>query len=367
MSKTTDIAGSLSKIDQARIVASVITKPSSRATSIYVGESGYGAIFDILRPASPQRRHITVNGTAHAALGSEDLEYLRIKGCFELPAESPELLAAYFRFVHPVFPVLDGPSFSRDLADRGLGGMNLLLLWSMFSVSASYVPAYSGKEVKSTFVRRGKALFDLGGENDKVVLVQSALLLGFWFEDAEDVKQSWYWSGIAFSMAQALGLHRGSTSRAHDLPGTGRDVWGVLWQCCVLRDAWLSYSMGRPLRLDGAACSDTHLQPADCGFRYTRPEGICVYSENEAEGFESMWRASVAAAHAVRQSLSSTPAQAYLLSTSLRNSLHSRQDTGTSVLLSLCSRHLLLCQNAALIAVCQVNGDEETAGAAADR
>ena len=48
----------------------------------------------------------------------------------------------------------------------------------------------------------------MSGENDKLVLVQSALLLSFWFDDAEDIKQSWYWTGIAFGIAQALGLHR---------------------------------------------------------------------------------------------------------------------------------------------------------------
>ncbi|KAK7403018.1 hypothetical protein QQX98_011218 [Neonectria punicea] len=303
-----DISSSVSHIDQDRIVASVITQPSSRTTSIYVGESGYGSILDMLRPGSPKRRHITVNGRADAALNPEDLEYLKLKGCFELPAESDDLLAAYFNFVHPIFPVLDGPSFLRDHADGGLGRMNLLLIWSMFSVSASYVPACSRKETKASFVRRGKVLFDVSGENDKLVLIQSALLLSFWFDDAEDIKQSWYWSGIAFSFAQTHGLHRVPVPETQQISKAEHDIWRNLWHCCMFRDAWLSYTMGRPLRLDEAACTATLPLVANCGFRDVKLRGNNIYSEAEAEGHLSSQSASETV-----YKRKNTPAQVYYL------------------------------------------------------
>ncbi|CAM1510947.1 Fc.00g084600.m01.CDS01 [Cosmosporella sp. VM-42] len=366
-SDSVDTSSSVSQIDQARIVASVIARPSSRTTSIYVGESGYGSILDMLRPGSPKRRHITVNGTADAALNAGDLEYLKLKGCFELPAQSEELLAAYFHFVHPIFPVLDGSSFLRDHARGGLDTMNLLLLWSMFSVSASYVPACSGKETKALFVMRGKVLFDISGENDKLVLIQSALLLSFWFDDAEDIKQSWYWSGIAFNIAQTLGLHRIPILDSQQISQTEYDIWKNLWHCCMLRDAWLSYSMGRPLRLNEAASSATLLLTADCRFRDMKFNKNNVYSEEEAEGFEKMWRSSVTAAHTLRQcqSLSSKPTQPSILAMCLRDSQQIQEDTNSGLLLSLCGRHLKLCQNAAMIAISQSGGDKEMAEAAA--
>ncbi|KPM37871.1 hypothetical protein AK830_g8707 [Neonectria ditissima] len=319
----------------------------------------------MLRPGSPKRRHVTVNGTADAALDPEDLEYLKLKGCFELPAQSDDLLAAYFDYVHPIFPVLDGPSFLRDHADGGLGRMNLLLIWSMFSVSASYVPSCSGKYTKALFVKRGKALLDLSGENDKLVLIQSALLLSFWFDDAEDIKQSWYWSGIAFGFAQTLGLHRIPSVETQQASIAKHNVWRNLWHCCMLRDAWLSYSMGRPLRLDEAACSSTVSVTANCGFQDMKLHGSRIYSDAEAEGFEKMWRSSVTAAQYLRQcqSVFFKPSQASVLAFRLRD-CQQPQDTSSSLLLSLCSRHLQLCQNAAMIAICQLSGDRELAEAA---
>ncbi|KAF7561504.1 hypothetical protein G7046_g2639 [Stylonectria norvegica] len=364
-----DTSSSLSAIDHTSIVASVIAQPSSRITSIYVGESGYGSILDVFRPAgSPKPRHITVNGTADAALDAGDLEYLKLKGCFELPAESEELLTAYFHFVHPIFPVIDGASFLRDYAIGGMDAMNLLLLWSMFSVSASYVPTCSGKERKALFVMRGKALFDISGENDKFVLIQSALLLSFWFDDAEDIKQSWYWSGIAFTIAQTLGLHQTPIFDTQQMSQTKRNTWKNLWHCCMIRDAWLSYTMGRPLRLNEASSSATLLFTADCHFRDMQLHKNNVYSEEEARELEKMWRSSVTAAHTLRQCQSPAPTitQPSILAMCLRDSQQTQQDNGTSLLLSLCGRNLKLCRNAAMIAISQSSGDEEMAEAAAD-
>ncbi|KFY45080.1 hypothetical protein V494_01158 [Pseudogymnoascus sp. VKM F-4513 (FW-928)] len=356
-----DSSSLVSHIDLSNIIASVIAQPSSRTTSIYVGDTGYGSILNILAPENAKSRHITINGAANTALNSEDLEYLKLKGCFELPVESDDLLAAYFHFVHPIFPVIDGPSYLRDYAKRGLERMNLLLLWSVFSVSASYVPTCSGKETKALFVMRGKALFDMSGENDKMVLVQSALLLSFWFDDAEDIKQSWYWTGIAFGIAQSLGLYRRLVSDDQQY-----NTRGSLWHCCMLRDVWLSYSMGRPLRLDEASCSATLLPTAECRFRDMEFQGNYVYSKAEAEGFEKMWRSSVTIARILRQSLSSTPIRPSTLLECLKDSLEARENHSSSLMLVLCDGHLRLCQNAAMIALCQRSGDKEMAETAAD-
>ncbi|RFU77908.1 cutinase transcription factor 1 beta [Trichoderma arundinaceum] len=359
---------SITLIEQARVVASVIANPSARTTWIYAGESGYGDILDILRPGSPACRHISINGSADTALNAEDLEYLNLKGCFNLPTKSDDLITAYFHFVHPIFPILDGPSFLQDYAKSGPEGMNLLLIWAMFSVSSSYVPMYSGKETKALFAMRGKVLFDLSGENDKIVLIQSALLLSFWFDDAEDIKQSWYWSGIAFSMAQTLGLHH---LPAPDTPQISRVKYNNLknlWHCCILRDSWLSHSMGRPLRLYEAARSTTLVHTNECRFRAMQLHANYMYSEAEAEGFEKMWQSSITAAHILRQcqSISSKPTESSTLALCLRDSLQAQQDTSSSFLLSLCSRHLQLCQHAALIAICQLIKDSEMIEAAVD-
>jgi hypothetical protein len=321
---------------------------------------------DVLIPESTTKRHFTINGVAGADLEAEDLEYLRRKGCFDLPEESDSLLAAYFHYVHPLFPVLDGPLFLQVHADGGLETMNLLLLWSVFSISASYVPAYSDAGTKGSFVRRAKALFDLSRETDKIVLIQSALLLSFWFDDVEDVKQSWYWTGIAFSIAQALGLHIPLSSDAQEPQSKDRGQWNTVWQCCILRDAWLSYSMGRPLRLDDVARNAAPQLSTSSRFENMKFKGSLLYSPDEEQDFGKMWLSALTTVRILRQCLSADSPQHDVLSMCLLDSLQYRKKVSSNILVSLCDNHLQLCQYAAVIALCQAGDDGQMAEVAAD-
>jgi hypothetical protein len=174
-----------------KVVSAAIPEPSARIAPIFIEKKGYGAILDAMGETA--NRHFDVPAMAEQALAAEDLQYLKAKGCFNLPSESRELVRAYFQYVHPTFPVIDASSFLQHYAANGLDGINLLLLWSMFSVSASYVSTLPQKACKKMYADRAKLLFELSHEKDKIVLVQSALLISFWFEDGEDVKQSWYW------------------------------------------------------------------------------------------------------------------------------------------------------------------------------
>lgn len=101
-------------------------------------------------------------------------------------------MEAYFKYFHPTSPVIDASQFLQQYSTTGLGGVKLLLLWSMSSASASYVSISPQKTCKKLYAHRAKLLFDLSQERDKIVLIKSALVLSFWFEDGEDVKQSWY-------------------------------------------------------------------------------------------------------------------------------------------------------------------------------
>ncbi|KAF2165771.1 hypothetical protein M409DRAFT_24057 [Zasmidium cellare ATCC 36951] len=340
-------------IDRAEVTASVGSHPDSRQTSsLYFGESGYGSLLDIVNPPShsSKGRHLTISSSRDSTLPAEDLAYLEAKGCFALPDESHDLLRAYFRFVHPQFPVLDGGTFLRDHADGRLEKINLLLLWSMFSVSACYVPACRSVETKALYHIRAKTLFDISGENDKYVLIQSALLLSFFFDDVEDVKQSWYWTGIAFSLAQSLGLHDNLLSD-RDNSTTNNVFQKTMWHCCMLRDAWLSYSMGRPLRLGGET---SHTFKSECSFQDMILLGDRIHTDAEAEELTRMWRGSVEAALALHLSLQSKPVPVDKLLSQWENEQVPDPEMFTPAV-TLCHRHLQLCQHATLIAICQLH------------
>ncbi|KAL1592787.1 hypothetical protein SLS60_011203 [Paraconiothyrium brasiliense] len=293
-----DIAATLAHHDLAQVVAAAVPKPSSRLAHFFVGDGGIGAILDAVDKTIDRQFHIFAS--AEKALDVEDLQYLKIKGCFTLPEERKQLLQAYFQFVHPSFPVIDAREFLAQYTAHGFEGINLLLLWSMFSISASYVPwlAPSRKERKAVYAARAKLLFDLGQENDKIVLVQAALLQSFWFPDSADVKQSWYWTGIAFSIAQSFGLHALTSRR----PRSQKEIlWRNIWHCCLLRDTWQAFGRGRPLRLslEERDIDDTAVSTHQLADLLLHDE--LLYSPREAVKLETLWQNLLSISNVLRE------------------------------------------------------------------
>lgn len=306
-----------------------------------------------------KHRHFLVPTEVEKALAPDDLAYLQGKGCFSLPTGSRALISAYFRFVHASFPILDASAFCQDCADGRLDRINLLLLWSMFSVAASYVPGYATHSVKRSFVDRATLLFHLTRENDKIILVQSALLLSFWFDEAEDIKQSWYWTGTAFSLAQSLGLHQ-------DFSGPSvqhQTVQRNLWRACTVRDAWLSFGMGRPLRLHAEDWDVSSTPTSDYQFRDLTLFDDCKQLYNEAERAELMilWQRLVQLSCLLREMVSTDPNHPLVLS-DVSHAL--ADDAGTNELslpLTVVRRHFRLHQCAAKVALHQRQDDAEKA------
>lgn len=76
-------------------------------------------------------------GTSH--MMPQDVAYLRSKGVFSVPTKAvcETLLEAYFHHIHPVLPVVDPVAVLTTFRNGGASAINLLLLWSMFSVAAS--------------------------------------------------------------------------------------------------------------------------------------------------------------------------------------------------------------------------------------
>lgn len=69
----------------------------------------------------------------------QDVAYLRFKGVFSVPSDSvcQALFTAYFYHVHPIMPVVDAAAVLTTYRNGGASAVNLLLLWSMFSVAAN--------------------------------------------------------------------------------------------------------------------------------------------------------------------------------------------------------------------------------------
>ncbi|KIX08874.1 uncharacterized protein Z518_03531 [Rhinocladiella mackenziei CBS 650.93] len=91
--------------------------------------------------------------------------------------------------VHPVLPVLDPYDFLRQYELEGPSRTSPLLLQSMFLAASSFVSsdilrrsgAHSITSLKKRYYLRAKLLYDFDHEADKVCLVQSLLLMGYWY------------------------------------------------------------------------------------------------------------------------------------------------------------------------------------------
>lgn len=108
-------------------------------------------------------------------------------------------------------------------------------------------------------------MYNIGAETDKIVLLQSSLLLGFWHSETDQHVQPWYWTGISVSLCQILGLHRNpdASRRNSAITDQQRHLWRRLWWTCFFRDRWLSLTLGRPMRIDLNDCDVPMTSAAD--------------------------------------------------------------------------------------------------------
>jgi hypothetical protein len=239
------------------------------STHLHEGDThGIGSLLVALDAGRTRKsHHLLVPHSTVKALQPEDLNYLKEKGAFSLPTLQicNALVESYFKCVHPTTPLVDKTAFLTAYHEGGVQRVNLLLLWSMFSASASYAAEWvvqdagyiTKAQMKESFLKRAKSLFHLSGEDEKIVLIQSALLISFWFCDSNDLMQTWYWTGIAFGLAQTMGLHRNPDTdylNGSVVSAQHRRLWRRIWWSCVIRDSWVSYLMGRPLRIHSEDC-----------------------------------------------------------------------------------------------------------------
>ncbi|KAI1503158.1 hypothetical protein F5X99DRAFT_376070 [Biscogniauxia marginata] len=259
-------------------LASSIMEDTAEATTetFYVGDQqGIGYILDIVGQPGviPQHYGLPYMVGTHDLM-PQDVAYLRSKGVFSVPSEPvcQALLTAYFYHIHPILPVVDAAAVLTSFRNGGASAVNLLLLWSMFSVAVNYVDKavvrqagyQSHKEMKKSMFMRAKCFYDNGCEEDRITIIQSVSLLAFWYSDLGERTESWHWVGIAISLSQTLGLNRDPDRGQYNarLSDRQRQLWRRIWWSCFFRDRWLSLAMGRPMRINSRDC-DTPMPSAE--------------------------------------------------------------------------------------------------------
>ncbi|PLB44822.1 hypothetical protein P170DRAFT_415585 [Aspergillus steynii IBT 23096] len=208
-------------------------------------------------PPFPESEQLTDRSSQNQSthILPEDLEFLRTKGVFEYPDKSQlgVFLDVFLERVYPLYPIVNRHELIQQHAN---GDIPLILLHSICFIAVTFCPLSvlhhagfaSRREARFFYYKKVKALFDSGYEINKIVILQSAILMSFWGGGPNNYWNFYSWISTAVTMAEALGIHR-STATTNMQPGD-RSLLRRLWWILVTRDSACSSLVGRPFRID---------------------------------------------------------------------------------------------------------------------
>lgn len=193
-----------------------------------------------------------------ARLKPVDIEYISKKGALAIPDDElqAELIRKYVECVYAFMPTLDLRAFLSPIVRRDAGAAVSLLVFQavMFAGSAfidiDYITSRGypdRRSMRKEFFERTRLLYDQDCEHDRISRLQALLLMTYWHEKADDEKETWYWTGIALSLAQVLGMHRNPDYL--DITPELKRVRKRIWWSCFVRDRLLAIGIRRPARI----------------------------------------------------------------------------------------------------------------------
>lgn len=208
-----------------------------------------------------------------ARMNDLELEILKARGALSLPPEElcDKLLQAYFKWIAPVVPVINRSSFMQRYHDPhnppSLLLMNAILLAGSRVCATPLLLDSNGSEIPAAtlFFQRAKALYDADYEEDRVILVQALILMGWYWEDPGRVpKNVFYWNGLACTVAQGCGMHRSTKNSRLSL--ADQRLWTRIWWTLYTRDRCVAAALGHPthINMDGSdiemVCEDDFIE-----------------------------------------------------------------------------------------------------------
>ncbi|KAK4507440.1 hypothetical protein PRZ48_001175 [Zasmidium cellare] len=195
-------------------------------------------------------------------LDPEDLVYLEKKGALTIPAEPlrNELLRNFVEFIHPFMPLLNVHDLVATI-DRNDGNspVSLLLFQAIMFTGIATVDASllksagyaTRRDARRDFFQKTRLLYDFDIEIDRISLIQSLLLMTYWYETPDDQKDSHHWMGIAVSLSHTIGLHR-NPDKSAAMDDSRKKLWKRIWWSTYMRDRLVALGMRRPTRIKNA-------------------------------------------------------------------------------------------------------------------
>ncbi|OBZ86157.1 Cutinase transcription factor 1 alpha [Choanephora cucurbitarum] len=197
------------------------------------------------------------NGAFHFASYGNRPQYRRSANInsFELPPKdlSEHLVQLYFKHFYPFLPLF----YKRQLCPKD--AVTPLLMNAIYAVASRISPdarVRSDPEASETagdiFFERAEKLLDESYDTPSISTIQALLLLASHQHGAMKSAKAWLYSGMAFRMAQDLGLHRNCDHWNIPLEECERRK-RVFW-CCYIVDRLASAMYGRASTFEERDC-----------------------------------------------------------------------------------------------------------------
>ncbi|KAL2824794.1 fungal-specific transcription factor domain-containing protein [Aspergillus cavernicola] len=217
-------------------------------------------------------------------VSAEDLEFLRFRGALTIPEGElrTELLRCYIKWVHSFLPVLNLQEFLRCVAENDPdGNISLLLFQAVMFVSTAFVDLKhlqaagytTRKDARNAFYTRLRLLHSLDCEDDRIVIVQTLLLMTYWSDHMNSPQRDiWDWIGICNTHAHSIGLNRDPSSSHLDI--RTKRLRTRLWWCLFSRDRLIAMGMRRPTQVNEGSSNLSMLRLEDFDLESYHPAVI---------------------------------------------------------------------------------------------
>jgi hypothetical protein len=185
----------------------------------------------------------------------EDMNCLLSKKAFDYPdrATYDALMSTFLDTFFPLYPIVNRAEFIEQYKRDSLPW---ILLQSCCFIGATFCPeailhraGYSGRRAaRFSFYRKAKALFDTGYESNKIVILQSVIMLSFWGGAPNTYWNFYSWISTGVTLAETLGIHR--SLRNSNMHAKDAALLKRIWWVLMVRDAFCATLVGRPFRIN---------------------------------------------------------------------------------------------------------------------
>ncbi|KAL7944957.1 fungal-specific transcription factor domain-containing protein [Trichoderma barbatum] len=260
---------------------------------------GATSIYRIESHEHSQNRSSTMTSET-GKTGGVDTNFEHVMEHFGISLEGDVVMPAlmnFFRWQYPYFMFVYREAFLRDhFGDRqNCNYWSAALLMSLCALGAVVASDDNQRRLSDQFFLAAESIIMVSGlTKPSIPTVQAFLCLAFYEIGRGNMSKGWGFSGIAFRMAQDLGLqrdpknwlpHDSSLETHEDSEIRRRIYWG-----CYNSDKLISLILGRPVHLvyDAAEVDPLKILPDGPAMEYWRPVGFEVSGDDAMGGISNI-------------------------------------------------------------------------------